>query len=210
MVSDVADFERDGYAVFEHIVTERECEQLVDALPAIDNSGSRVLLTLAPFQTLAQKLRSNANLSCFVGDLSAVQCILFRKSSAHNWAVSLHRDAVLPIRGHGPWPSAGSKEGAECAMPPREFMDRCVAVRLHLDGAPIEDVSVVPGSHTDGAAHSRASTRRIPVGKGGALIMRPTLAHASTKLQHGGYRRVLHYVFAPRELPHGHFWHSVA
>lgn len=40
--------------------------------------------------------------------------------------------------------------------------------------------------------------------------MRPTLAHASSKLESVQQRRVLHYVYAPREIPQGYTWHDAA
>lgn len=203
------EFERDGYTVVEHVITDQQCADLSSALPNIEGSGTRVLLTFTPFQTLASELRTHPELSPYVGDLVAIQCILFRKSSDHNWSVSLHRDMVLPIQGTGPWKSAGVKEGLDCVMPSRAFLDRCLVIRLHLDGAPVEDVSVVPGSHANDLEHARTDATAIPVAKGGALVMRPTLLHASSKLPYQGHRRVLHYVFAPRNLPVGYTWHQV-
>ena len=205
-MSNPADFERDGYTVVDGVIDDRGCEDLITNLPPIESSGSRILLFLSTFRQFAQQLRSDSRLSRFVGDLLAIQCILFRKSSEHNWAVRLHRDAVLPIEGTGPWEGAGLKEGLQSAKPPREFMDRCVAVRVHLDGAPIEDLSVVPGSHLDSEKHRRAHAQPVAVVRGGALIMRPTLAHASSKLHDVQYRRVLHYVYAPKEIPSGYRW----
>ena len=203
------EFEREGFTVVERVVSHSECELLIDALPQIETSGSRTLLALEPFRRLAERMREGV-LSPHLNDLVAVECILFRKSSEHNWAVRLHRDAVLPIRGSGSWPTSGTKEGMECARPPRQFMDQCIAVRVHLDGAPIEDISVVPGSHLDTQKHDRALARPVTVPKGGALLMRPTLAHASSKLEAVEQRRVLHFVFAPNTIPQGYSWYEAA
>ena len=203
------DFEREGFAVVDRVISDSECEKLIESLPHIETSGSRTLLSLAPFRRLAQDLREGV-LHSHLEDLVAIECILFRKTSEHNWAVRLHRDAVIPIQGSGAWPSSGTKEGLECARPPREFMDSCIAVRVHLDGTPFEDISIVPGSHLDAQKHDRALAKPVPVPKGGALIMRPTLAHASSKLESVQRRRVLHYVYAPREVPQGYAWHDAA
>lgn len=203
------DFERDGFTVVERVISQDECEELIDSLPPIEMSGSRKLLESVPSRSLAQHLRLGA-LSQFLGGLVAVECILFRKCSDHNWAVRLHRDAVLPMQGSGAWRSSGTKEGMDCVRPPREFMDRCIAVRVHLDGAPHEDVSVVPGSHLDAVKHDRALARPVTVGRCGALVMRPTLAHASSKLGESQQRRVLHFVYAPQEIPPGYTWYNEA
>ncbi|MGE3802527.1 MAG: phytanoyl-CoA dioxygenase family protein [Candidatus Kapaibacterium sp.] len=203
-------FASDGYVVVEGILEAEQCGELIAALPPINSAGSRVLLFSSTFRDLARSLRNHSVLSEFIGDLVAVECILFRKSSAHNWGVPLHRDMVLPVKGIGSWESAGVKEGLDSVKPPREFLDRCVALRLQLDGAPVEDVSVVPGSHLDFLEGDRERAIAIPIEKGSALLMRPTLLHASTKLSYQGERRVLHFVFAPKVLPDGYSWHTAA
>ncbi|MEZ5307173.1 MAG: hypothetical protein R2684_08525 [Pyrinomonadaceae bacterium] len=197
---------QNGYTVVNSVISEDDRDRVVGLLPQIDNSGSRTLLRLEPFCDLARDLRAGV-LSGFLEDLVAVECILFRKTSEHNWSVGLHRDEVLPVKGSGDWPSAGVKEGMTCARPTREIMDQCLAVRVHLDGAPIEDISVVPGSHLDDERHERISALPIAVPQCGALIMRPRLAHASSKLGEDQKRRVLHFVFAPPVLPEGYSWY---
>jgi hypothetical protein len=42
-----------------------------------------------------------------------------------------------------------------------------------------------------------------PVARGGALVMRPLILHASSKATEPTQRRVLHFVFGPKELPLG-------
>ena len=203
-------FERNGFVVVEDVISDAQRDGLIMALPAIERSGSRVLLSRPVFRDLVPVLRVHAQLAAALADLVAVECILFRKAPEHNWAVALHRDSVLPVSGEGNWQPAGTKEGMACAKPPRRFMDRCVALRLHLDGAPVEDISVVPGSHLDARTYQRSQAIPVAVPECGAVLLRPTLAHASSKLPGLRQRRVLHYVFAPRELPLGYGWHVVA
>ena len=207
MDNDLKGFERDGYAVVENILDHRRCAELISVLPTIENSGSRTLLSGRPFQTLAQDIRDSSRLHNVLADLVAVQCTLFRKSLSHNWAVRLHRDTVVPVSGDGPWTSAGLKEEMNTAKPPRTFLNECVAVRIHLDGAPEEDISVVPGSHRDSQKRSRSEAIAIPVPRGGCLIMRPTVAHASSKLYNSENRRVLHYLFAEPDIPGEYNWY---
>ncbi|MEO0975229.1 MAG: hypothetical protein AAFX85_19235, partial [Pseudomonadota bacterium] len=120
--------------------------QLCASLPAVEGSGSRTLLTIAQVRETAVGLRTLRPLATVLQQLVAVQAILFRKTRQHNWSVRPHRDAILPMQGRGSWPGAGRKEGRDSVHVPREFMDRCVVVRVHLDGTDHEDVSVVPGS----------------------------------------------------------------
>jgi len=207
MDNDLTGFERDGYAVVENILNSRRCLELISYLPFIESSGSRTVLSGRPFQILAEEIRSFGPLRKFLADLVAVQCTLFRKSQSHNWAVRLHRDTVVPMSGDGPWNSSGVKESMHTVRPPRPFLDQCVAVRVHLDGAPEEDISVVPGSHRDSGKRSRSEAIAIRVPRGGGLIMRPTIAHASSKLTKSENRRVLHYLFAYSKLPSGYSWY---
>ncbi len=182
-------------------------------MPAIETSGSRTLLAQNDFRLLAEELRASAQLADSLADLVAIGCTLFRKSKSHNWGVQLHRDEVIPVQGDGPWESAGEKEGLQTAKPPHKFLNQCVAVRLQLDGAPHEDISVIPGSHRFDVCQSITELNRdaaipIAVPRGGALIMRPLLAHGSSRLGHSDQRRVLHFVFAPPTLPDNYRWYD--
>lgn len=201
--------DQDGYVVVDNVVSEEACTSLAASLPSISSSGTRTLLSLEPYRNLARHLRSGP-LKAFLSNLVAVEGILFRKTLEHNWAVSPHRDAVLPVKGRGVWPPSGEKEGMLFARPPRQFMNRCVVVRVHLDGAPVEDISIVPGSHADELNYDRSQAEPVAVPKRGALIMRPTVVHSSCKLQSSQKRRVLHLVFAPKELPNDYAWYSTA
>lgn len=74
--------------------------------------------------------------------------------------------------------------------------------------------SVVMGSHRaaqlDRQHAERLRAERaemvIPARRGGALIMRPLILHASSKGTTKRLRRVLHFVYGPRQLPRGLAW----
>jgi ectoine hydroxylase-related dioxygenase (phytanoyl-CoA dioxygenase family) len=88
-----------------------------------------------------------------------------------------------------------------------------LAVRIHLDGCDAGNgaLRVVPGSHRLGrltpaaALNVRAgqSEALVAVPRGGAMLMKPLLLHASSKASADNPRRVLHFVFGPAKLP-GH------
>jgi hypothetical protein len=48
----------------------------------------------------------------------------------------------------------------------------------------------------------------VSVPRGGAMLMRPLLLHASSKAAADIPRRVLHFVFGPAQLPEGLRWPS--
>lgn len=72
----------------------------------------------------------------------------------------------------------------------------------------------MPGCHAFGRLDAAAAERlrkeqgevAVPVSRGGALVMRPLLLHASSKATVSVSRRVLHFVFGPRSLPFGLEW----
>ncbi len=200
--------DRDGYLTFSRILSNTACENLLVALPQLTRAGTRNLLARPPFAALAQKLSRSRELRPLLDKLKVVQGILFRKDLSKNWLVKLHRDCVIPVAGDGTWPSAGYKEGLHYARPPFEFLSRCVVVRVALNDVPEGDIHVVAGSHTRAAQIGVAKATRIVVPKGGAIAMRPTLLHGSAKLTHSPARNVVHYLFAPSELPGGHWWQS--
>ena len=146
----------------------------------------------------------------------AGQCTLFDKSPEKNWLVALHQDLSIPVKFLVDSPDCSGwseKEGRVYVQPPISVLEQLVAVRIHLDECPVESgaLRVVPGSHLEGPlSRERAEALRslhdetvVPVARGGALILRPLLLHASSKTTSGTPRRVLHFVFGPPKLPLG-------
>ncbi|NOX98453.1 MAG: phytanoyl-CoA dioxygenase family protein [Verrucomicrobia bacterium] len=202
-----SDFFRDGFVVIDEVLTQDCCDRIAECLPNIGSSGSRALLEVECFQELAGDIRRNEKLAGILEDLVAIQCIYFRKTKEHNWSIKMHRDRVVPVEGSGPWDSSGVKEGMKSVRPPLDFLNGCVAVRVSLDGAPEGDLLVVPGSHQSDDAPARGDAISVPVGKGGVMLMRPLLVHGSTKLETSPSRRVLHFLYAPAELPDEYQWY---
>ena len=133
--------------------------------------------------------------------------------------MALHQDLSIPVarRVESAECSGWSvKEGQVYVQPPTSVIDHLVAVRVHLDDCPVDAgaLRVVPGSHAfrrlDVAEAERWRKERgevvVPVSRGGALVMRPLLLHASSKAIASVSRRVLHFVFGPRSLPFGLEW----
>ena len=96
-------------------------------------------------------------------------------------------------------------------------MSGLLAIRLHVDESGIDNgpLRVIAGSHRKGRLSAEqianwnkelAVTCTVP--KGGALVMRPLLLHASSSCVVPKSRRVIHLEFAAAELPHGLDWHD--
>jgi ectoine hydroxylase-related dioxygenase (phytanoyl-CoA dioxygenase family) len=95
------------------------------------------------------------------------------------------------------------------AHAPREALEKIVALRLHLDDSNASNgpLRVLPGTHrsgvlTDEEVHRLAegiSAVECLVERGGVVIMRPLVVHASSKATSEQPRRVLHIEYAATE-----------
>ena len=81
-----------------------------------------------------------------------------------------------------------------------------MALRLHLDNSDQENgpLRIIPGSHRQGVLTDEQVENIINKGKpvtclierGGVIVMRPLVIHASSKSQSDKFRRVLHIEYA--------------
>ncbi|RSZ61139.1 phytanoyl-CoA dioxygenase family protein [Massilia atriviolacea] len=218
----MAQFGQLGYALVPDLLSAADCAHLADAVQpaAAASGGTRCLLAQPWCAALAARLRADPRLASFLDpDALAVQCTYFEKSADRNWLVPLHQDLSIPVAARVAAPALRGwsvKEGTVFVQPPLEVLEKLVAVRVHLDPCGPDDgpLLVVPGSHRAGvlaqpdAAAMREATPPLAClsGIGGALVMRPLLLHASSKGQGQSRRRVLHFVYGPRALPHGLAW----
>lgn len=217
-------FVENGVALIPGVLPENACTDVAGqfSIAAPNKAGTRSLLALAWCRDLAGALKSHPAVGALLpAEAVAVQCTLFEKSSAKNWGVGLHQDLSVPVfeRVDAPGCSGWAhKEGAIYVQPPQDILETLVAVRLHLDPCPAEagPLRVVPGSHRLGrlsdADTEQLRTRRGEVecmaGRGDALVMRPLLLHASSRVTSSAMRCVLHFLFGPRKLPYGLRWHQ--
>jgi hypothetical protein len=214
--------EADGYAVVAGVLDDVRCDILASHLRGFGKprAGSRTLLMQPWCQKLASNLRENALLSGALPlNAVAVQCTAFDKSPTKNWLVSLHQDLSVPVKDRveseecSGW---SEKQGQVYVQPPVRVLEYLVAVRVHVDECPAESgaLRVVAGSHAfgrlDAAKVDELRRERgemvVPVARGGVLVMRPLLLHASSKATEPTLRRVLHFVFGPPRLPLGLEW----
>lgn len=109
------------------------------------------------------------------------------------------------------------RAGVLHVQPPAEVMGGILASRLHLDESGLDNgpLRLVAGSHRKGrlsaeqvADWEKGSSVTCCVPKGGALVMRPLVLHASSMCTIPAARRVIHLEFAADELPHGLDWHD--
>jgi ectoine hydroxylase-related dioxygenase (phytanoyl-CoA dioxygenase family) len=222
-----------GFTVVPDVAPDSLVDELLAALANVDHAGAvtrrgsehavRNLLeavpavrSLARLQTVRALVEPVLGPACFV-----VRGILFDKTADANWKVAWHQDLTIAVRepveapGFGPW---SEKAGVTHVQPPVAVLERMLTVRVHLDDCGPENgpVQVLPGSHARGrlsaeeVARWREANDAVPCTspRGGALVMRPLILHASSPATLPGHRRVIHLEFAADELPHGLEWHG--
>jgi ectoine hydroxylase-related dioxygenase (phytanoyl-CoA dioxygenase family) len=212
--------ERDGVAVINKCLDEATVERLCKEFD--DNrQPQRNLLSVPTVRTLARSKSVREIMEAALGpDCFAIRGIFFNKTRSSNWKVVWHQDLTIAVReridvqGFGPWTI---KNGVLHVQPPTEVMSEILAIRLHLDESSLDNgpLRVLSGSHRHGRLPAEqirswkkeeAVTCTVP--KGGALIMRPLLLHASSACAVPSSRRVIHLEFSARELPQGLTWND--
>jgi hypothetical protein len=199
----------------------RLADDTVSGEPDESPYGLRNLLLLSPeVRDLAYTLAGGALVTPILGaDAFPVRGLFFDKPAVANWKVPWHQDLSIAVRarvdvpGFGPW---SVKAGVPHVQPPVALLERMLAVRIHLDdcGATNGPLQVIPGSHRHGRlvpAAIRVWRCRVPpvaclVPRGGVMLMRPLLLHASSAARRPGHRRVVHVEFAAEALPGGLAW----
>lgn len=218
----LAEVEERGFAIVAQLLSEEHQAALRELFESLDcRAGRRDGLRMESVQQVAS---SAPVLSLARGVLGEgafpVKATLFGKSSSVNWLVPWHQDVMIPVAnlGHGPGFGAWSvKAEIPHACPHDSVLESMVAIRLHLDGSTLTNgpLRVLPGTHRLGRLSadriqslvSAAEPEACLVSKGGALLMRPLLLHASAKAESDEPRRVVHIEFAAGPLPGAQDWY---
>ena len=228
----VGRFDRDGFAVFEQVIPIPQCGALAAELTSRfqsqqDTSRTRIggVRNLLQSCKLVADVAVSAPIKSILGsalgvDAFPVRSIFFDKTPDSNWTVGWHQDVHVAVAekietpGFGPWTV---KAGVPHVQPPVEFLNDIVTLRLHLDHCDQSNgaLKVIPGSHADrilvDAEFDRWKQRTAvicEVPKGGVMLMRPLLLHASSPAVRPAHRRVLHIEYATKNLPNGLRWYE--
>jgi ectoine hydroxylase-related dioxygenase (phytanoyl-CoA dioxygenase family) len=220
-----------GFESVSIFVNDMTVADLIEALESAHESpaarrGSggvyamRNILEIEAVRAWAQSETVRHALAPILGEeFLAVRGILFDKTPGANWKVGWHQDLSIAVKervevpGFGLW---SQKAGVTHVQPPREVLEEMLTIRLHLDVCDETNgpLRVLPGSHTQGKMtpeeikEYRQQTEPVICvsPRGGALLMRPLLLHASSPALSPKHRRVLHLEFAATRLPSGLEW----
>jgi ectoine hydroxylase-related dioxygenase (phytanoyl-CoA dioxygenase family) len=205
--------EEGGFAIVSQCLSEQVVEYLSAGLGNAKHA-QRNLLDIPIVRELAvSEPVKQLVTACLGNECFAVRGILFNKTVDSNWKVAWHQDRTIAVRerkdvaAFGPW---SVKAGVPSVQPPGTIMAKMLVIRLHLDESHENNgpLRVVPGSHKVGCLSMKeiASCRERPsvictVPRGGAILMRPLLVHASSSCSKPEPRRVIHLEFAAENLP---------
>jgi ectoine hydroxylase-related dioxygenase (phytanoyl-CoA dioxygenase family) len=210
----LAEVETQGFAILPDVLTRSDLDRLDESLKRTplprSRAGMRHALRHPAVLAVARDPRLLAIAQEILGcDLFPFKATLFDKSPISNWLVAWHQGKALPLRErreHRAWGPWSVKDGLIYAHAPASALSSEVALRLHLDDSTPENgpLRVLLGTHTMGVLGDEAihdlSTRTTGIDclvpRGGILVMRPLIVHASSKARGKIRRRVLHIEYA--------------
>jgi len=151
------------------------------------------------------------------GDYFIVKSIYFDKPSNSNWFVAYHQDLSISINrqllipGFNNWTI---KQGRYAVQPTAEILEHNITIRIHLDDTDEGNgaLKVIKGSHLRGICRQeevidhKEKEISCNVKRGGIMLMKPLLMHASGRSTHERRRRVIHIEFSNQILPEGLAW----
>lgn len=152
------------------------------------------------------------------GPVRCIKSIYFDKPPAANWIVNWHQDLTINLTGpggHHGFRNWRTNVERTVVQPPCSMLENILTVRIHLDDCTAENgaLRVIDRSHAKGVidikdwSENKVGEEVIcPVKRGGVLLMRPLVLHASRRTENEMRRRVLHLEFSSDALPDGLSW----
>jgi ectoine hydroxylase-related dioxygenase (phytanoyl-CoA dioxygenase family) len=223
----------EGFAIIEAIYSDTEIEKIISEIEkrtnnTTDNSTFRKsddLFAIRQFhkeipetlsyvfnQNLMEIIKTNFGENYFI-----TKSIYFDKPEKSNWFVSYHQDLTISVDKKievDHFENWTVKQNQFAVQPPKEILENNFTIRIHLDKTTKENgaLKVLNASHNKGI--SRVENINLneeieticEVEKGGIMIMKPLLFHASNKTTNNKRRRVIHIEFSNQELPNELEW----
>ena len=217
-----------GFEILPNVLTSAECDEFIKEVSALaaaegKSAGLRNLLQksdrareFATSERVSNILENRLGKAAF-----PVRALFFDKTENANWRVSWHQDLTIAVAerietaGYGSWSVKGGVPHVEA---PLEILESMLTLRLHLDDSTRQNgaLHVIAGSHRLDKINTEEIERVAAEGedlicevqKGGALLMRPLLLHASWPATVPKHRRVLHIEYATQDLPNGLCWYE--
>ena len=221
---------QNGFTIIEDVYAASEIESLINIIDKVDTSSptfrkSKDLFAVRHFLKEIPGINDLIFNSClyvvikelFGDTYFVVKSIYFDKPEQSNWFVAYHQDLTISVNskvdipGYSSWTN---KLNQFAVQPPLEILENNFTIRIHLDDTNESNgaLKVIPGSHAKGIYRpesidwTKETQANCNINKGGIMIMRPLLLHASDRSTNGRRRRVIHIEFSNSKLPKGINW----
>ena len=225
------ELESEGFIIIENIYNNEEIENLISIIESATENKikestfrqSQDLFAIRQFHKeipkslkyiFNEKLK-NIIKNNFGEDFFITKSIYFDKPEKSNWFVSYHQDLTISVdkkmelKNFKNWTN---KQNQFAVQPPIEILEKNFTIRIHLDKTTNENgaLKIINKSHINRICrieNLELKTETIcEVDKGGIMIMKPLLFHASNKTINNERRRVIHIEFSNQQLPNGLEW----
>jgi ectoine hydroxylase-related dioxygenase (phytanoyl-CoA dioxygenase family) len=215
----------DGYAIVDHVLSENVIDEVTSIIENTSNERttfrkSKDLFAIRQFLKELPQLKEIIFTNkvkglvhqVFGSGFFVVKSIYFDKPPASNWFVPCHQDLTISVKekvsatGFGPWTI---KQDQYAVQPPSPILEGNFTIRIHLDDTDEANgaLNVISGSHKWGIVRPETIEGKeekevsCKVKRGGAMLMRPLLLHASGRTINNQRRRVIHIECSNQQLP---------
>ena len=223
----------EGFAIIDKVYSENEIEKIITEIEKVTESEtenstfrkSEDLFAIRQFhkeipktlnyifnQNLREIIEQNFGENYFI-----TKSIYFDKPEKSNWFVAYHQDLTISvdkkveIENFENWTT---KQNHFAVQPPKEILEQNFTIRIHIDKTTKENgaLKVLNKSHKKGFVRTENIEIEneietiCEVEKGGIMIMKPLIFHASNKTTNNERRRVIHIEFSNQKLPNELEW----
>lgn len=213
------ELEENGYSILSDLYSDKEISQILDCIKNA-KQGSNSFMKTKDLFAIRQLIKNvpelsdllfNKKLTELLAALSEseyflTKAIYFDKPSKSNWFVAYHQDLSISVdkkadlENYSNWTF---KKGQYGVQPPIEILQDTITIRIHLDKTDKNNgaLKVIPKSHlkeivrSDSKEWDTKNEFICEVEKGGAMLMKPLILHASNRTTNGKRRRVIHLEF---------------
>ena len=227
------EIDSEGFVIINDIYSEIEIEKIIHEIEKVTENEtanstfrkSEDLFAIRQFhkeipksinlifnQKLKEIIRQNFGENFFI-----TKSIYFDKPQKSNWFVAYHQDLTISvdkkisIKNFEHWTT---KQNQFAVQPPIEILEKNFTIRIHIDKTTKENgaLKVLNKSHNKGILRTENIEVKneietiCEVEKGGIMIMKPLLFHASNKTTNNERRRVIHIEFSNQKLPNELEW----
>lgn len=213
-----------GFSILSDLYSDNEISKILACIENTEQNKTSFMKTKDLF-AIRQLIKNipdlsdylfNKKLTELLSELSESEYFLtkamyFDKPIESNWFVAYHQDLSISVDkkaeldDYSNWTFKKEQYGVQ---PPIQILEDTITIRIHLDKTKKNNgaLKVIPKSHTKGVIRTDSKDWNIEnefvceVEKGGAMLMKPLILHASNRTTNGKKRRVIHLEFNKHKL----------